>query len=396
VVAATSPDELLERVQRSRDELAQLAIDLRLRITSVVEQIEARREAGDEVFPVVEFADLAAGTIAEAARQQIAATGCVVVRGTFSRDQALAWDAELAGYLDRNDFELRMLQKYPHHATGSGIWPVYWSLPQVQARQHPHMVTVRRFLNRFWHQGSRGPWFDPDHDIGYADRVRRRRPGAVSAGLATHNDAPSSAGWRVPENQVVFEPLLQGGLDAYDPWNAANRTTVDPASTVIASVFRTFQGWTALSHMQPGDGVLHVVPIPAAAGYRLVDGLACEAGAFGNQPVPAPRRDRGDELLARALVPIPPVEPGDTVWWHGDLFHSVADAATDVRWGNVMYIGAAPRCPRNDAYRPSLYPRFVAGVSPIDFPDDAFEADFVGRATPHDLNATGRAQFGVR
>jgi hypothetical protein len=42
-----------------------------------------------------------------------------------------------------------------------------------------------------------------------------------------------------------------------------------------------------------------------------------------------------------------------------------------------------------------MYPRFLAGVSPIDFPDDSFEADFEGRATAADLDATGRAQFGI-
>jgi hypothetical protein len=94
-------------------------------------------------------------------------------------------------------------------------------------------------------------------------------------------------------------------------------------------------------------------------------------------------------------VPIPAVAPGDTVWWHGDLYHSVGDAANDSRWGNVMYIGAAPRCPRNDAYRVSLLDRFERGASPVDFPSDDFEVDFAGRATVADLNAIGRAQFGL-
>ena len=97
-------------------------------------------------------------------------------------------------------------------------------------------------------------------------------------------------------------------------------------SPVGSTVFRTFQGWTALSEMRPGDGVLHVVPIPAAVGYRLVHGLAGELGLLGDEPVPAPRRDAADDLLQQALVPIPAVAPGDTVWWHGDLYHSVGDA----------------------------------------------------------------------
>jgi Gig2-like len=125
-----------------------------------------------------------------------------------------------------------------------------------------------------------------------------------------------------------------------------------------------------------------------------VHGLAGELGLLG-EPVPAPPRDSGDELLERALVPIPVVAPGDTVWWHGDLYNMVGEAANDSRWGNVMYIGAAPRCPRNDAYRATAFDRFARGASPVDFPADDFEVEFEGRATVADLNDEGRAQLGI-
>ena len=73
--------------------------------------------------------------------------------------------------------------------------------------------------------------------------------------------------------------------------------------------------------------------------------------------------------------------------------HAVADATNTTRWSNVMYVGSSPRCARNDAYE--TYRRFVAGRSPIDFPDEDFEVDFTGRATPADLNDRGRRQFGL-
>ena len=38
----------------------------------------------------------------------------------------------------------------------------------------------------------------------------------------------------------------------------------------ILCVFRTFQGWTALSDMAHDQGVLHTVPIPEAMGYLLL------------------------------------------------------------------------------------------------------------------------------
>ena len=393
--AAATPAELLDRLGLAPSDIGDLLAALRMAMEERVAEIVEQRSAGSPVFPVIDFDDVLAERVDGVALDEVRRAGCVVLRGTFERAEAQEWDAELGAYIDRNAFRDRFLEKHPAAGDGSRIWPVYWSRPQVLARQHARMGAARRFLNGLWTSGwADEQWFAPDTDIGYPDRVRRREPGAVSKGLAAHADSPSVGGWRIAENQAVFAPLLTGGLAAYDPFDGAGRTGARVESPVGCTVFRTFQGWTALSEMQPVDGVLHVVPIPAAVGYRLVHGLAGELG-LDAEAVPAPRRDAGDELLAQAVVPIPAVEPGDTVWWHGDLYHLVGDATNDTRWGNVMYIGAAPSCPRNDIYRATLLDRFVRGASPVDFPADDFEVDFLGRATVADLDDTGRAQFGL-
>jgi len=393
--AADTPAELLARLGLGSHDIADLLSTLRTAMEERVAEIAEQRDAPESVFPVISFDDVLADRVDGRTRDQVRRAGCVVLRGTFDRGQAEAWDAELGDYIERNALRDRLLEKHPGAVDGSRIWPVYWSRPQVEARQHARMRVARRFLNDLWTSASSGvQWFEPDSDIGYPDRVRRREPGAVSKGLAVHADSPSVGGWRIGENQAVFASLLTGGLTAYDPFDATGRTGSRVESPVGCTVFRTFQGWTALSEMHPTDGVLHVVPIPAAVCYRLVHGLAGELGLFGD-PVPAPRRDAADELLTQAIVPIPVVEPGDTVWWHGDLYHLVGDATNDSRWGNVIYIGAAPGCPRNDAYRATMLDRFVRGASPVDFPADDFEVDFAGRATVDDLNDTGRAQFGL-
>jgi hypothetical protein len=362
-------------------------------VTREVEAIEAARAAGQPVIPELDAAHALGGSVPAAAIDAIHRTGCVVIRGVVERSDAEAWDAEIADYVAANRFRERFEAANPNAATGSRIWGVYWSRPQVLARQHPRIDAVRRFLNRLWTlDAPGGPWLDPDLDIGYPDRVRRREPGATSRGLATHVDTPICGGWRIAENQHVLAPLLTGGLDAFDPWSPAHRTGAEVESPVGCTVFRTFQGWTALSEMHPSDGVLHLVPIPVAATYRAVAGLAGELGVDGDGE-PAPVRDAGDDLVARALTPIPPVVPGDTVWWHGDLFHSVADATNSSRWGNVMYVGASPRCPRNDRYRADAFDRFVRGSSPRDFPAEDVEVDALGRATVDDLSPLGRAQF---
>lgn len=385
---------LLDHLGLDRAEVASIFDDLRGRMQIEVDAVIAEHADGS-AWPTVDFADVRSGAVDPALIDRVRRRGCLVMRSTFDRDQAETWDDEVARYLATNEFERRFAERYPDAVTAK-IWGVYWSPPQVAARQHPDMAVARRFLNSLWRHESEGhQWLDPSRDIGYADRLRRRAPGAEARGLPPHSDAVSSGGWRSEENTRVFRHVLAGELDRYDPWDAAHRTSLDPESAAPSSVFRTFQGWTALSEMHPNDGVLHTIPIPSAAAYMLIRGIAGELGLLGDEPEPAPHRFRADDLLMHAMVPIPAVDPGDTVWWHGDIIHSVAPAANATRWGNVMYIAAAPRCPRNDAYAATMLDRFVEGRSPVDFPADDFEVDFVGRPSISALGELGRDHFGL-
>ena len=98
-------------------------------------------------------------------------------------------------------------------------------------------------------------------------------------------------------------------------------------------------------------------------------------------------------MLLDAYVPIPTVEPGDTVWWHPDVIHSVADEHSGDSYANVIYIGASPRCPKNEAYARRQAQAFIAGKSAPDFAPEDYEVDFEGRATIDDLSDLGRAQL---
>src|SRR5215472_7241781 len=62
------------------------------------------RDAGRPVWPVVQFRDIAAGTVPAGAVEAIRRRGCVVVQDTFPRQRAEGWDADLAGYAERNRF----------------------------------------------------------------------------------------------------------------------------------------------------------------------------------------------------------------------------------------------------------------------------------------------------
>ena len=200
--------------------------------------------------------------------------------------------------------------------------------------------------------------------------------------------------------QQAFRHVFDGSIERYDPWDAAHRTGGPqyPGST-MCSAFRTFQGWVALSDMDHDQGVLHTVPIPDAMAYLLLRPLLGDVadddmcGVTVGQVFPI--SETWHPLLMEALSGIPDVRAGDSVWWHCDLIHSVAPVTDQQGWGNVMYIPAAPWCPRNEAYAAGVRAAFATGSSPGDFPQEDYERGWSGRSGPDDLNGTGRRGLGL-
>jgi hypothetical protein len=375
---------------------------MRAEVAEIVDQ----RSRGESVWPVIQFSDIAAGTVPAEQVEAVRRRGCAIVKGTFDRQRAEGWDAELVSYLDRNNFAGKY--KYLDDGIFGGlaaakpsIFPIYWSRPQMEAREDANMVAVRGFLNSFWKHESEGRvWFDPARDTAYPDRVRRREPGTSSGGLSPHTDSGSIERWLLPAYQNVFRHVFTGNPEAYDPWDGAWRTEVhEYESTVMCSAFRTFQGWTALSDMAPTEGVLHTVPIPSAMAYLLLRALQDDVadddlcGAANGQALPI--SEEWHPVLMPALTPIPAVEPGDTVWWHGDMIHSVGAVQDQKGWGNVMYIPASPYCEKNAAYAAECGQAFLKGVSPSDFAAEDYEVDWSGRPTADELSPIGRAQLGL-
>jgi hypothetical protein len=374
-------------------------------IEAEVTDIVAARERGEEVWPVIDYADIEAGAVSAAQVEALRRRGCLVVRGHFPREQALAWDQDIVDYTERNGF----FEAYRgpgddfFGSVGSKpeIYPIYWSVPQMEARQSDRMARVQGFLNSQWKHESDGvQWFDPDRDSLYPDRIRRRPPGADSAGLGTHLDPGTLDLWMTQAYQQTFRHLFAGNVEAYDPWDAAHRTDGPQyPGTTMCSVFRTFQGWTALSDMDHDQGVLHTVPIPSAMAYLMLRPLLSDVpddemcGVTVNQAFPA--SERWHPLLLQAVTGIPDVQAGDSVWWHCDMIHSVAPVTGQKGWGNVMYIPAAPWCPRNERYAESVREAFTTGSSPTDFPAEHYEQTWPDRFQQAALNTTGRRGLGL-
>ncbi|KFC01013.1 hypothetical protein GTGU_03530 [Trabulsiella guamensis ATCC 49490] len=378
------------------------------RIEARVAEIDALKAQGDPVWPVIDFRRLAAGEVSDVEREAIRRRGCAVIKGHFPREQALGWDRSMLEYLDRNHFDEQY--KGPGdtffgslEASRPEIFPIYWSQAQMQARQSDEMAAVQSFLNRLWtFEGDGKQWFNPDISVIYPDRIRRRPPGTTSKGLGAHTDSGALERWLLPAYQQVFASVFRGDIDNYDPWNAAHRTEVEEYTvdnTTKCSVFRTFQGWTALSDMIPHQGLLHVVPIPEAMAYILLRPLLDDVpddelcGVAPGKVLPV--SEKWHPLLIRALTSIPALEAGDSVWWHCDVIHSVAPVENQQGWGNVMYIPAAPLCEKNLAYAKKVKVALERGASPGDFPREDYEVEWKDRFTLADLNIHGKRALGM-
>ena len=258
----TIPDDLPEAIRTIKQALrARIAASgrtvedvfavIEARVRAEVADIAAAKARGETVWPVIDYADIAAGSVSQKQQAHLRRRGCLVVRGHFDRDAALAWDRDIVDYVDSN----RFFENYRgpgddfFGSVGSKpeIYPIYWSRAQMQARQSDRMATVQAFLNHQWrHESDAVQWFDPDRDSLYPDRIRRRPEGANSNGLGAHLDPGTLDLWMTQDYQQAFRHLFNGTVEQYDPWDASHRTAGPqyPGST-MCSAFRTFQCWTA-------------------------------------------------------------------------------------------------------------------------------------------------------
>ncbi|MEC8261758.1 MAG: YbiU family protein [Pseudomonadota bacterium] len=376
-------------------------------VEAQIRQIEAEVAEGVSPVPVCDYGDVAAGRIDSAMTAMIKQRGAVILRNTFERERVALWNDTLMEYVARNDYFEKQkardgMDQYFSNLSSSRpqIFGLYWSKPQMEARSTEELATVRKWLNRLWSFNSEnGTEFDPDRECLYADRLRQREPGDDTLGLSPHVDGGSVERWLDQGYRSVYRHLLSGAVESYDPFDAAFRTvTREIPSPAVCSMFRTYQGWTALSRQGPGDGTLNLVPIANAMGWVILRALqddVPEDELCGAAPSRALTISEAYHAkLLRAYVPIPVVEPGDTVWWHPDVIHGVEDHHTGSGYSNVMYIGAAPACAKNERFLAGQRRAFEAGESSPDFAAENYEVDFEGRFTADMLSPLGRLQMG--
>jgi hypothetical protein len=375
-------------------------------IEKEIVQIENSKKRAENIIPEINFKDLS-DNLSEF-KNDLKKRGCVIIRDVFDDTLMHQMNIDLESYIEENNYYEDQKKKadidkyFSDLQSGKPqIFGLYWSKTQVNIRQSNELDVVKKWLNKLWineHDGE--TIFDPNHELVYADRVRRREPGDKTLGLSPHCDAGSVERWVDKGYQGVYEKIFSDNFSEYDPFNAAYRnTTQEIESPAVSHVFRTFQGWVALTEQGPGDGTLQLIPLAKSMAFILTRALlddVDENDLCGSKPARALSvNSKYHSLLLRGLVSIPKMNAGDTVWWHPDVVHGVEDHHTGKGYSNVAYVGSTPHCKKNLAYAKKQSIKFLEGKSPPDFAPEDYEVNYKNRADISDLTPLGKKQLAL-
>lgn len=378
---------------------------------------------GSKCIPEIDFTDL--DKQPAHFHTEVKKRGVAVVRNVVAEAEALQFKADIRAYIAANPHT----RAFP--AANPQVFELYWSPSQIRARAHPNLLKTQQILMQAWHSANQAAPLSTAHPTSYADRLRIRLPGDASFALGPHMDGGSVERWEEEGygRGSVYKSIFAGRWEEYDPWEASCRLDVQSdlyAGQGACSMFRMYQGWLSMSHTAAHEGTLLVNPLLAAttayvlmrpffvatnpdpsspdylsaSNWRLTDPadswLQGATPGKGQELTPAlhPHLD-----LARSMVHIPTVRPGDYVVWHCDTTHAVDARHAGTSDSSVLYIPACPLTPHNAAYIARQRAAFVAGHPGPDFPGGEGEAHHVGRPgvaeTAASITADGRRAMGL-
>ncbi|THH30269.1 hypothetical protein EUX98_g3936 [Antrodiella citrinella] len=404
-----------------KKEIASLYPDFQERITAawndlLIELDKGTAEIarlGSDIVPQVEFAQLGKLSTEEVAA--IRRKGCVVIRNVVDDAEAAAWKQDLVDFVKANPVE-----GFPE--TDKQFFQHYWTTSQVRARGHPNVLGATTWLNSMYHLKSDTKLDEVDLStpLTYADRFRIRHPGNQWNAHPPHVDGGGIERWEDSVFRTCFADILSGNWRQHDPYDLEGRIN---ARTSLygresqSSIFRTYQGWLAMSETAPHEGTLKVFPnVMLSNAYTIMrpffrptvsasssDLLECKNWEYdisdpdfpGIYSIgkgfagPRPNAETHPHMkLNDTMVSVPKVYPGDMVFWHCDVVHAVEIEHIGKEDSCVMYIPAVPYTPQNAAYVERQKASFLAGIPPPDFPRGKGETEFVGFAKPDDIESS--------
>jgi len=360
---------------------------------------------GPSIIPQVDFADL--DKLTDAQKDEIRKVGSVVVHNVVEDDQALQWKEMLREYIKANP----QVDGFPEG--NKQFLQMYWSKSQVQARSHPNVIGVQKSLNALWTTPR-----DPNllisfrTPVTYADRFRIRTERVWTA-HPPHIDGAKIERWADDSLRSCFASVLKGNWKEHDPFVVDGRIPEESHNTHKrpgqSSIFRSWQGWLAMSNTGPGEGTLKVFPnvqlsnayVVLRPFFRLkspeADPMLVDSWVYdpdtahypGLMPTKSMRLTEDTHPHLRTddtMTCMPRVLPGDMVFWHCDVIHSVEEEHNGPSDSSVMYIPACPMTLRNASYLARQRETFKSGTTPPDYGKDIKpETGFKLIATEEDI-----------
>ncbi len=375
-------------------------------ISLEIQEIKKLKNSKKSIIPEISFESIGKDNFELI--KKIKRRGCIIIRDVFDDQKVESLNKQLENYIDINKYyddqkKKSDLDKYFSNLKSGKpqIFGLYWSKTQIAIRHSEQMAKVKKWLNNLWiYENDEYKVFDPNRELSYADRVRRREPGDDTLGLSPHCDAGSIERWTDNSYKKIYKDIFSDNFQNFDPFNAKYRDrTIEFESPAVAHVFRTFQGWTALTEQGPNDGTLQLIPIAKGMAYILTRALlddVPENELCGSKLGKALSVNKDyHALLLEGLVSIPKMKPGDTIWWHPDVVHAVEDKHLGKNYSNVVYVGSTPYCKKNLEYTLKQSKKFLEGKSPPDFAPEDYEINYKDRVKLENLSNLAKKQLAL-
>ena len=197
-----------------------------------IQKIKRSKDLNQPIIPEINFDSIEGNN--EELIKKVKQRGCVIVRNVFNEQVINTLNRKLEEYINTNDYYTDQKKKsdldkyFSDLKSGKPqIFGLYWSKTQIEIRHSEQMAKVKKWLNNLWvYENDEYKVFDPNRELSYADRVRRREPGDDTLGLSPHCDAGSVERWIDSSYQKIYKDIFSDNFRNYDPFDAKYRDRV--------------------------------------------------------------------------------------------------------------------------------------------------------------------------
>ncbi|KAI1214220.1 DUF1479-domain-containing protein [Annulohypoxylon truncatum] len=380
-------------------------------LETVTENLSA---LGKDSVPVFQMEEIRNHGLSDEQSATVKSRGCCVVRGVIPEAEANVLFQDMKKMVVENAAQI---PGWPPESPA--MLRLYNSPTQIAVRTHPNQILLQRTLNALFHDESNETSPEP---LSYTDAARIRPPGQLFLGLGPHIDAGSLCRWADPQYRKVYDSIFSGNPEKHDAFDLSVRKSANQIlyrANAHSAVFRSFQGWTALTPTAPSEGTLMLYPnISSVIAYVLLrpffspprdekDIMDSTKWTFDPKSdwYPGTMKDQSQRLspsshphlrLRECVTYIPQMNPGDTVWWHTDMCHAVDPVHNGKGDASVVYVAACPTTAINKAYIKTQVQAALLGKAPPDKPHvgDVNETKLKGYKGFDDISPEGKAVLG--